>query len=68
MTSTARNSFDRDPKGTYRKIMASIDEDVRNGYLNTGEERRLRSAAGRLYIRGKKIKNKAEENSRANNE
>lgn len=50
----ARNSFDRDPAGTYRKMHKAIDEDTRNGYLSKREERKLRNAANRLYLQGKK--------------
>ena len=56
MTNAPRNAFDRDPTGTYRKMLSVIDEYVKNGYIYPGEARRLRSAAGRLYLRGKKVK------------
>ena len=56
---TPRNTFDRDPNGTYRKMHASIDKDVKNGYIDPQLERKLRSAANRLYLRGKKVKGNA---------
>lgn len=53
------STWDSDPKGTYRKVNALINQDVKNGYLTKSEERRLRNAADKLYMKGR-LKNRHE--------
>jgi hypothetical protein len=51
-----RNEFDRDPEKAYRWAHKAIDQDVKNGYMSKLEERKLRNAANRLYLKAKKGK------------
>jgi len=54
MSTPPQSAWDRDPEGTYRKIMSEIDKDERNGYIYKAEASLLRKAAAKCYLRGKR--------------
>ena len=48
-----QSTWDRDPEGTYRKMHALIDQDVKHGYLVGSEIARFRNAANKCYLKAK---------------
>lgn len=54
MKTPPQSTWDRDPEGTYRKMIALIDEDVANGYLVGSEITRMHRAAARCFLRAKR--------------
>jgi hypothetical protein len=50
-------TWERNPSGTRKRMLAEIRRDHENGYLTDREAARLRDAANRLYLRAiKEIK------------
>lgn len=54
MRTPPRSNWDRDPQGTYRKMNAEIDKEIKNGYLTPSEVRLLRNAANKCYLKSRR--------------
>jgi hypothetical protein len=54
MKNPPQSTWDRDPEGTYRKMMAVIDKDAAHGCLVGSEITRFRNAAGKCYLKAKR--------------
>ena len=54
MKTPPQSTWDRDPSGTYRKMLAEIARDAENGYLTENEVIRLHRAAAKCWLKAKR--------------